>query len=183
MGELIAISEFFDAKNAFRESTQFAIRRFEEYFPGKVEVVDSSYNRRTNWEETILQTFPERVAIHWDAFKEDHLWIEIRRFVRDHCADAIWLQHDKTYSYLHRYTSTEQRAGLSPIEKKHAYRSKVEHGYTAFYFETAIDAVQFGLKFADKVSTIEDRHPSRRDVPEDEIADAEAHPHGIYEEW
>jgi hypothetical protein len=180
VGELIQIYEFNSVNAAWNQNRlETRPRPFHWYFPKKIEDKDQ-YPPFLNWENTILEVYPERVVIHWDVFAaDDALWVKIRRCVRDNCAgDCITLSHNKEYKYLHRYSSEE-----NGVTKSRAYRSKVEHGYHAFYFETAADAVAFALTFAHVVSDIEDRHPDRRDIPEEEIADAIANPIGIFEEW
>jgi hypothetical protein len=179
MAELIDWREFTAEDDAWGKNVRKELRQFAWYFPEKVMKRSGNYSSSLDWDATILAAYPDRVAIHWDHFDDPALRIRIRKFVRDRCAgDVIHMSHDLTYKYLVRYKRGDP-VGSGVWERDYASRTEIKHGYLAFYFENAGDAVQFGLLFSDMVSPIEPRHPKRLDVPEDWIQDHLRNPWGV----
>lgn len=136
------------------------------------------------WEFTVESGFPYCAAIHQDHFDQGNsatlltevrnLMIGFRRFIERNCEGAcLYSEKVMDYDYLYRPATEEYRNLYQDGYSRH----KVKHGYRLFNFEEAADQMLFSLRFADLVSPISNRHPSRGGVSEETIEHAAREPY------
>ena len=138
----------------------------------------------------IASSFPYSRAIHTDHFEESYenvvakrqLKIDIRRFVQRQClGDVVISGIDMSYEHLYQLEE-QYRHGHDYIHDWWR-RRKIDNWYHIFHFEEESDAALFSLKFAGLVTEISNRHPGRRDIPEEEIEHAEREKHKGKGDW
>jgi hypothetical protein len=115
-------------------------------------------HRNGKWEFKVEEEYPHIVTIHIETLEDlydnddNSFWVELRRWVERRCeGDCIIDYKNMNYKWWWN------REAKSEYQKEY---TDVKHGYWYLYFECESDLTMFKLMHGEKVSVVQEYHPS-----------------------